>query len=225
MFRTILEALQQKFSGVDAKMLEPIARKLAKDTAKAEDVAAAVEAVTQQQVIESYSDFRVNQAVTTTSANAISEYEKRYGLKDGEKIDAGGTPKNKPTENKPAEEEPEWAKNIRLQNEAILKRYEQEEETSKQTGFHTSLTAILEEKGVRKSFYAPIINGRSFKDEDDVKAFAETVEQSYKDDEQAVANLRHSGKGKPDVGDDGGDDDMDALLKSAEENTEQMRKK
>ena len=72
MFRTILEALQQKFPGVDAKMLEPIARKLAKDTAKAEDVAAAVEAVTQQQVIESYSDFRVNQAVTTTSANAIS---------------------------------------------------------------------------------------------------------------------------------------------------------
>ena len=58
-----------------------------------------------------------------------------------------------------------------------------------------------------------------------VKAFAETVEQSYKDDEQAVANLRHSGKGKPDVGDGGGDDDMDALLKSAEENTEQMRKK
>ena len=225
MFRTILEALQQKFAGVDAKMLEPIARKLAKETAKAEDVAAAVEAVTQQQVIESYSDFRVNQAVTTTSANAISEYEKRHGLKDGVKI-TGGAPENKPTENnKPTEEEPEWAKTLRQQNETIMKRFAQEDETTKQTGFHNTLTSILEEKGVRKSFYAPIINGRSFKDEDDVKAFAETVEQSYKDDEQAVANLRHSGKGKPDVGDGGGDDDMDALLKSAEENTEQMRKK
>lgn len=224
MFRTFLEALQQKFPGVDAKMLEPIARKLAKDTAKAEDVTAAVEAVTVQQVVESYSDFRVNQAVITTSANAISEYEKKHGLKDGEKI-TGGAPQNKQPENKTNEEEPEWAKKLREQNEAIMKRFSENDEAAKQSGFQNTLTAILEEKGVRKSFYSPIINGRSFKDEDEVKAFAEIVEQSYKDDEQAVANQNHSGSHNPDVGGDGGDENEDPLLKSAQETTEQMRKK
>lgn len=224
MFRTFLEALQQKFAGVDAKMLEPMARKLAKDTAKAEDVAAAVEAVTVQQVVESYSDFRANQAVITASARAVADYETKHGLKDGEKI-TGGAPQNKQPENKTNEEEPEWAKKLREQNEAIMKRFSESDEATKQAGFQNTLTAILEEKGVRKSFYSPIINGRSFKDEDEVKAFAETVEQSYKDDEQAVANQNHSGSHKPDVGGDGGDETEDPLLKSAQETTEQMRKK
>lgn len=224
MFRTFLEALQQKFAGVDAKMLEPMARKLAKDTAKAEDVAAAVEAVTTQQVVESYSDFRTNQAVITASARAVADYEKQYGLKDGEKI-AGGAPQTKQPENNQSQEEPDWAKKLREQNEAIMKRFSENDEATKQSGFQTSLVSLLDEKGVRKSFYSPIINGRSFKDEDEVRAFAETVEQSYKDDEQAVANLNHSGSQKPDVGGDGGDENEDPLLKSAQETTEQMRKK
>ena len=67
MFKTILEALQRKFPGVDATMLEPIARKLAKTTTKEDEVTTAVEGVTFQQVAESYLDFIVNTTLRTIS--------------------------------------------------------------------------------------------------------------------------------------------------------------
>lgn len=71
MFKTILEALRRKFPGVDATMLEPIAKKLAKTTAKEEDVATSVEGVTFQQVAESYSDFRVITTLRTINASTL----------------------------------------------------------------------------------------------------------------------------------------------------------
>ena len=89
MFKIILEALQRKFPGVDAKWLEPMARQLAKTTTKEEDVQTAVDAVTTSQVMEAYSDFRVNNAVQTASAKAVTDYETKYGLKDGEKVNGG----------------------------------------------------------------------------------------------------------------------------------------
>ncbi len=75
----ILDALRKKFEGVDEKVLNRIARNAAK-TVKSEDEATQfVEDYTIQQVIDSYSDSRVTES--------ISSYEKKHGLKDGKKID------------------------------------------------------------------------------------------------------------------------------------------
>lgn len=71
----ILDALKKKFEGVDEKVLNRIARKAAQ-TVKSEDEATQfVEDYTIQQVIDSYSDSRVTES--------ISSYEKKHGLKDG----------------------------------------------------------------------------------------------------------------------------------------------
>ena len=71
----ILDALKKKFEGVDEKVLNRIARNAAK-TVKSEDEATQfVEDYTIQQVIDSYSDSRVTES--------ISSYEKKHGLKDG----------------------------------------------------------------------------------------------------------------------------------------------
>lgn len=223
MFKTILEALQRKFAGVDVKMLEPMARKLAKTTAKEEDVTTAVEGVTFQQVAESYSDFRVNEAVQTASARAVTDYEAKYGLKDGEKTQPAAPAAQKPAASTPpqeGEDEPAWAKALREQNEAILKRFTAQDESEKQSGLQRSLVSILTEKGVRESFYKPVINGRTFKDEDEVKAYADTVEQSWKDDEQAQANANHSGNRAPAAAAGAGDEDP--LLKAAQEKTDSI---
>lgn len=71
----ILDALRKKFDGVDEKVLNRIARKAAQ-TVKSEDEATQfVEDYTIQQVIDSYTDSRVTES--------ISSYEKKHGLKDG----------------------------------------------------------------------------------------------------------------------------------------------
>lgn len=86
MKKQILEALKAKFQGVSEVILNRIADKLAKTVTTAEQVATAVEGVTIQQVIESYGDSRATEAQQT----AVHNYETKYGLKDGVKVDDGG---------------------------------------------------------------------------------------------------------------------------------------
>ena len=225
MFKQILSALQREFPGVEASWLEPMARKLAKDTTKEEEVQAAVDAVTTSQVMETYSDFRVNQAVQTASQKAVTDYETKHNLKDGKPVNAGGTSGNQtqPANEQPKnEDEPAWAKKLAERLDSIEKRETEKSEAEKQQGFGSILVNILKEKGVRESFYQPIISGRSFKDEDEVKAFAETVDKSFKDDEQAVANANHTGNRQPDQAGAGGTGDEDPLLKAAQEKTDQI---
>ena len=80
----ILAALKAKFTGVNANILNRIAESLAKTVTTEENVATAVEGVTQDyiSVIESYGDSRATDAQKT----AVQNYEAKYGLKDGEKI-------------------------------------------------------------------------------------------------------------------------------------------
>ena len=59
MKKEILEAPTAKFEGVSSAVLDRIANKLAKTITKTEDIATAVEGVTIQQIIDSYTDSRV----------------------------------------------------------------------------------------------------------------------------------------------------------------------
>lgn len=82
----ILDALRKKFEGVDEKVLNRIARNAAK-TVKTEDEATQfVEDYTIQQVIDSYSDSRVTES--------ISSYEKKHGLKDGKPASTDDDPED-----------------------------------------------------------------------------------------------------------------------------------
>lgn len=71
----ILDALRKKFEGVDEKVLNRIARNAAKTVKDEDEATQFVEDYTIQQVIDSYSDSRVTES--------ISSYEKKHGLKDG----------------------------------------------------------------------------------------------------------------------------------------------
>lgn len=86
MKKKILEALATKFEGVDAKILDRVATKLAKTVTKEEEVEPAVEGVTFQDILTSYGDARATEA----SKTAVSTYEKKHGLRDGKKVDTDG---------------------------------------------------------------------------------------------------------------------------------------
>lgn len=143
MKQKILEALQAKFPGVDAKILSRIADKLAKTTTNEEDVATAVEGVTVQQVIESYGDSRATEATQT----AVANYEKKHGLKDGQTVQ-GGAPASEPkTEEDP--NTPAWAKAIIESNKTLSEKLallEGEKVTSARKGQLSKLIEKLPEE-------------------------------------------------------------------------------
>lgn len=82
MYQQLLDALKKKFTGVNDKILERIAKKLAKTTRTAEEVEPAVTGVTFQNIIDSESDRRANEATET----AVKNYESQHKLKDGKPI-------------------------------------------------------------------------------------------------------------------------------------------
>lgn len=86
MIQQITDALKTKFVGVDDKIISRVAAKLAKTVTKQEDVATSVEGVTFQQILESYGDSRATEATQT----AVQNYEKKHGLKDGQKFEEEG---------------------------------------------------------------------------------------------------------------------------------------
>ena len=86
MKQKILDALKARFEGVPSAILGRMADALVKTVAKEEDVDSAVEGVTFQQLFEAELDRRANDATQT----AISNYEKKHGLKDGQPASGGG---------------------------------------------------------------------------------------------------------------------------------------
>lgn len=118
MKKKILEALQAQFEGVEARILDRIAGKLAKTITDEAGITDAVKAVTIQQVLESYGDYRA----TESSETAVSNYEKKHNLKDGKSIK--GPQAADPTNEQPPmpEDTPTWAKALLEQNKALTDR-------------------------------------------------------------------------------------------------------
>lgn len=120
MYEQILNALKTKFQGVSDSILGRIATKLAKTVTTAEQVTTAVEGVTFQSVIESYGDSRATEAQQT----AIHNYESKYGLKDGQKIETGGQEQKTVTvtEEGGSKETPAWAQALIDSNKSLTER-------------------------------------------------------------------------------------------------------
>lgn len=111
MRKEILEALKTKFPGVSESVLGRIADKLAKTATTAEQVKTAVEGVTIQQIIDSYTDSRVTEA----SQTAVRNYEDKHGIKDGKPVEnpTQQTEGEQPTANQGgADDTPAWAKTL-----------------------------------------------------------------------------------------------------------------
>lgn len=78
-FEQILAGLQTKFPGVDTATLTRIATKKAEGVTDDTKVNSIVEGISFSDVLNNYGDFRAGQA----QVSAVSNYEKKHGLKDG----------------------------------------------------------------------------------------------------------------------------------------------
>lgn len=105
-FEQILAGLQQKFAGVDTATLTRIATKKAEGVTDETKVNSIVEGISFSDVLNNYGDFRAGQA----QVSAVTNYEKKHGLKDGKPIE---NPKPEPPKPTPApDEKPDIAKMI-----------------------------------------------------------------------------------------------------------------
>jgi len=158
----ILKSLQTKYNGVDEKTLDRIATKLAKTVNSEEEIQTAVDGVTIQQLMESYGDARATDA---TSA-AVTNYEKKHGLKNGKPVEKPEPPKEKPN---PAdtEEMPAYMKAFMDRQKALedkLARYEAKEiGDSRLSKLHAALEGAPE--NVQK-MYKDNFAAMSFKDDE-----------------------------------------------------------
>ena len=154
MKKAILEALKAKFPGVSDTILDRIAAKLAKTVTSEEQVASVVEAVTFQQVLESYGDSRATEAQQT----AVSNYEKKYGLKDGQKVEhqssAGGAQANQQQQAGGAEQVPSWAQAIIDSNKTLADRLDRLDGERTTANRKQQLAPILEKlpENIRKAY-------------------------------------------------------------------------
>ncbi len=117
----IIEALKAKFSGVSDAILNRVADRLAKTVTTEEQVATAVEGVTFQQVLESYGDSRATEAQQT----AVKNYETKYGLKDGAKVEQLKTQVTPPTvqgNETGGEQQPAWVQALIESNKKLSDR-------------------------------------------------------------------------------------------------------
>ena len=125
--------MKAKFQGVNESILGRIADKLGKTITNAEQITTAIEGVTFQQVLESYGDSRATEAQQT----AVRNYETKYGLKDGAKID-----QQKPKEDK-QDDVPAWAQSILDANKQLS---EEKQEILNELIFRIQAVQAAEEK-------------------------------------------------------------------------------
>jgi hypothetical protein len=177
----ILKLLKTKFEGVEDAILLRVATKLAETVKTDEEVQTAVDAVTLQRVIESYGDSRATEA----SHSAVANYEKKFKIKNGEKVEEGGAPadngKAATTTEKPdaqQDDAPAWAK-------AIINRIEQLESGTKVQKEQSRMQQLAEAVAkLPETLQKPYkrIDVKSLSDEDfqtllaDVKTDATTLE-------------------------------------------------
>lgn len=197
MFRTqIIEALRNRFAGVSDAILGRIADKLAKTVTSQEQVATAVEGVTFQQVLESYGDSRATEAQQT----AVRNYESKYGLKDGAKVETGGgSPQEQQQPTQPQtggqEQTPAWAKALIDSNKELrdeLNAIKGERQTADRRQKLAEITGKLPES-LRKAYDRTPVEGMT---DDDFNALLTEVGTEV-DGIVTESNARGAVFGKP----------------------------
>ena len=146
-FEQILAGLQQKFAGVDTATLTRIATKKAEGVTDETKVTSIVEGISFQDVMQNYGDFRAGQAQTS----AVSNYEKKHGLKDGKPVEDPKPEPPKPNE-PPKPQETDIAKMIADGIAAGIKPFADKlakiEENEAQAQRNSQISAVAKKYGI-----------------------------------------------------------------------------
>lgn len=142
-FEQILAGLQQRFSGVDTATLTRIATKKAEGITDETKVTSIVEGISFQDVMQNYGDFRAGQAQTS----AVSNYEKKHGLKDGKPIENPEEKKDEKKDDK-KDEVPAWAQALIDSNKTLSEKLSAYESEKAQAQRNSQISAVAKKYGI-----------------------------------------------------------------------------
>ena len=142
-FEQILAGLQQKYSGVDTATLTRIATKKAEGVTDETKVTSIVEGISFQDVMQNYGDFRAGQAQTS----AVSNYEKKHGLKDGKPIEEPEEKKDEKKDEKKADV-PAWAQALIASNKSLSEKLTAYEAEKAQAQRNSQISAVAKKYGI-----------------------------------------------------------------------------
>lgn len=204
MKKKIIELLATKFEGVDDSILARVAdTKAAKAVKTEEEAETFVEGITLSKLLNTYGDSRATESQKT----AISNYEKQYGLKDGEKVN-GGNLKEPGESSKKGEdgddETPSWAKKLLEDNKKLTERINAMEGEKKASTRKKQLQDVIGKlpESIRKGYERTAINDLS---EEEFKELMETIgqevdvivkEEKVNGTAFGAPNMRRMGKGE-----------------------------
>lgn len=226
MKQKIIKAMATKFTGVSEKILARMADKLMKTIKTEDQIDAEVDKVEFQQLLESYGDARADEAQKT----AVSNYEKKHGLKDGKKLnqdddddqddndddnddqdetdpDSKKTGKKSRKRNKANDDQPEWAKGLLSELKSVKEELASVKGERTANRRKSSLEEILAKAPEKvKARYSKDYERMTFKDDEDFNAWIDEIKP---DIEAIAADLKTKGGivGRPKSGAGGGKDD------------------
>ncbi len=204
-FEMILAGLQTKFPGTDTATLTRIATKKAEGVTDETKVNSIVEDISFQDVMQNYGDFRAGQAQTS----AVSNYEKKHGLKDGKPIE---NPEEKKDEKKDDKNDdvPSWAQALIDSNKTLSEKLAGYEQERAQAQRNAQVSAKAKEYGIPETL-VPMLNIPSDAD----------LDTYMKDAKQTFVNAGLQSV-LPDSGDPKPNDDIDSLVASIDKGTKEI---
>lgn len=198
MKKKLLEALQTKFEGVDAKILARIADNKANGITDEEQVPSIIDGISFQDVLTSYGDFRAGEA----SITAVNNYKKKQEAEKQEE----------PKEEEPKQEVPEWAQSLIDSNKALTDRLQAFEDGKKAETRQASVSAKAKEYGIPET----VVSMLSIPEDADLDVY-------MKDAKQTFANLGMQGLTPPRSGADP-KTEAEALAQAITNNTKELKK-
>ena len=201
----ILAGLQQQFTGVDTAVLARIASKKAEGVTDETKVNSIIEGISFSDVLNSYGDFRANTAVTS----AVSNYEKKHGLKDGKPIETTTTTT---TQQQTATEQPDMATIIANAVSAAMKPL-----SDKLTQFETEKAQATRQEQIlakAKEYGIPETFAKRYAIPEDAD-----LDTYFKDAKQELANVGFSGVTPPESAETKIEKEAESIAKMINEET------
>lgn len=168
----ILAGLQQKFTGVDTAILTRIATKKTEGVTDETKVNSIVEGISFSDVLNSYGDFRAGDA----SKTAVTNYEKKHGLKEGKPAETTTTITTKTEEKK--DDVPAWAQALIDSNKSLLTEVSTLKQEKAQATRQEQILAKAKEYGIPENYAKRC----AIKDDEDLDAYFKDLKQDFAND-------------------------------------------
>ncbi|MDD7318029.1 MAG: hypothetical protein PUG74_05010 [Prevotellaceae bacterium] len=172
-YEQILAALKTKFQGVEDATLQRIASKKSEGVTDESKVNSIIEGISFHDVLTSYGDYRADGAQKT----AISNYEKKYNIKDGKPVEETKpqqpqTPAPTP-QPKPAEEVPAWAQSLIDSNKTLSEKLAAMDAKTKADIRYQQIDEVAKSFGIPEFAY----KGKQIADDADLNQYFTDLKQ------------------------------------------------